>query len=342
MKKIIAILLSMLLPISTNLSIQAYSTAPSILSEASDMRIHEFLDEYDVSIPGGEDAFDYWLDFIRSTIAYVEQYGYTNSAYNWSIARDFSEAIEAAVLKYYGSVSKESLTCYSADNTIYTLQDSTPLSAWDNSYEGYNCYSYAVNRLNDWYVVGFSEGITGLYYLYYGCPNIEELDTWLLSDMASTEFGYNCVSKIEQVPTSSSVPIGATAICMRSCEYDFHFMVLKGSTWCHKPSGTIPLSWNYSSPDAKVWTNEHVDESGPHAGGVEYDSEIYYYIIREDHNYDTYYANQHRHRGQYHEYFVEEVCDNCGESYSHWIIRPCSGPPCALEYMGIPNHNYTE
>lgn len=48
--------------------------------------------------------------------------------------------------------------------------------------------------------------------------------------------------------------------------------------WVHKPGKSIPLVWDYSSPGAKVWTNEAVIDGTYYSPSIEYDSTIYYII----------------------------------------------------------------
>lgn len=52
------------------------------------------------------------------------------------------------------------------------------------------------------------------------------------------------------------------------------------NAWAHKPGGTQPLSWNYLSPGAVIWTNECVYLGTAYPGNVTYESPIYYIIYK--------------------------------------------------------------
>ena len=74
-------------------------------------------------------------------------------------------------------------------------------------------------------------------------------------------------------------------ICVRknSNGFDYHFMKMQGSSlnsWTHKPGDSQPLKWKYSSPGAKVWTNEAINNKGTHEPDLKYDSDIYYILYK--------------------------------------------------------------
>ena len=48
------------------------------------------------------------------------------------------------------------------------------------------------------------------------------------------------------------------------------------SVWKHKPGGTNPLKWNYSSPGYTTWTNEYSYQNVAYAGDTTYTSTVYY------------------------------------------------------------------
>ena len=63
------------------------------------------------------------------------------------------------------------------------------------------------------------------------------------------------------------------------------FMRLYGSSlnsWSHKPADTQPLKWNYSSPNAEIWTNEYVEYGTAYPATVDYESTIYYILYKHE------------------------------------------------------------
>lgn len=150
------------------------------------------------------------------------------------------------------------------------LQDSTTLGSWDNSYYDINCYGYALGTntsVNPGYY-------SGSYPDYYSISSIADA---VVADLDS--LGY-WASRSTTKP--SLLTYWQEVLCVRkeSSSNQFHFM--SGGTsvtrWVHKPGKSIPLVWDYSSPGAKVWTDEAVIDGTYYSPSIEYDSTIYYII----------------------------------------------------------------
>lgn len=326
MKRIFALILFsimvLVMPVYVN---AATSDNIDVISELSDQEILEFLDAYDVEIPGGSENISEWIDFIRQTIRYVELNPSIYFSYNFTVTQEFAEKIQLAVLEYYGYTDMVSNFTSRISDT-YTLQDSTVYGSWDHTYLYYNCYSYALGRTDSPWNPG---NLSGIY--YSSLPTLSQLRQYVQLDLET--LGYGCVKTSTVRPTASSIPSGAKVFCLRSGSVDYHFMKYYSTMWLHKPGRTQLLEWNYTSPGAKNWTNEHVIDGVAYEGDTEYTSTIYYFTLRTNHSYTTQHlTGEEYHSNGRHYYKVEIICDNCGKSSAtyQWISHECDGPPCAI------------
>ena len=158
----------------------------------------------------------------------------------------------------------------------YSLKDSTILGTWNSNYENYNCYAYSIG-LTSW-----RQPDGGAGYSYYDVSkSISSIADDVLADLDSLGYwGYKTTTKPKSLPDKHF-----RVICVRkdTDNIDYHFMKKSGSSlnnWIHKPGGTQPLKWNYSSPSKKVWTNEYVYKGVAHAPTVTYESTIYYILYK--------------------------------------------------------------
>lgn len=157
----------------------------------------------------------------------------------------------------------------------YTLQDNTPIGSWNDSYDNYNCYAYALERtsgLQPGYLSGDHFSMT---------MSISAMADVVLSDLDSQGYwGYTTTTKPTSLPDSHFHVI---AMRKDNDNVDYHFMrpySLTLNSWSHKPGRTQPLKWNYSSPNSAIWTNECVYKGMTYAPDVTYESEIYYIVYK--------------------------------------------------------------
>lgn len=156
----------------------------------------------------------------------------------------------------------------------YTLKDNTIIGSWSNSYYNYNCYAYAIGRssgLQPGQLSGTSFSLT---------MSISEMANVVLEDLSSLGYwGYTSTSKPSSLPDEYFKVI---AMRKDTSNVDYHFMKPYGSlnTWAHKPGGTQPLKWKYSSPGYKIWNNEAVINGVTYAPTVTYESTIVYIIYK--------------------------------------------------------------
>lgn len=221
-----------------------------------------------------------------------------------------------------------------SEGVMYTLQDSTVVGSWSDSYLDYNCYAYAVGRTDAAYWPG----------MFSYTPSRDDFDVGdsiysmaydTRADLKSSEFSMKCVKLTSTRPTS--VQSGQKCICIRKGSDDFHFMKLSGSSWYHKPGQSIPLKYKYVPTTSRDWTNECSMYGAILAPSATYDSTIYYLIYKVYHGEQTRcYTGENYHSGRYHYYQYAYVCDDCGETVSLvWEKESCSGPPCPLDIRAL-------
>jgi len=157
----------------------------------------------------------------------------------------------------------------------YTLQDSTPIGLWNNSYLNYNCYAYSLKRTS-----GLQPGsLSGDYFSL--TMSISAMADVVLSDLDSQGYwGYKTTTKPTSLPDKYFKVI---AIRKDNSNEDYHFMRLYGSSlnsWAHKPGRTQPLKWNYSSPSSIIWSNEATAYGNTYEPTITYESTVYYIIYK--------------------------------------------------------------
>ena len=168
-----------------------------------------------------------------------------------------------------------SMELFKIENVLrYTLKDSTVLGSWSNSYDRYNCYAYSLGK-----TFGLQPGTTSRT-KFSMTFSISQMADVVIADLNSMGFrGYKTTKKPKSLPDK-----WFRVICIRkdNDNVDYHFMKCGANlnSWTHKPGGTQPLRWKYSSPGAKVWSNEHVYKGIAEPGNITYESDIYYTIYK--------------------------------------------------------------
>lgn len=162
--------------------------------------------------------------------------------------------------------------------TRYVLQNSIPIGVWSNSYTNYNCYAYSLG-LTWWMNPGDQSGTP-----FDITDPISDIADTVLDDLTYSGFwGYKTTTKPSVLPDP-----WFRVICIRkdTDNVDYHFMRMSRSlnTWEHKPGGTQPLQWNFSSPGSAVWSNECVVNGTSYSPTVTYESTIYYIVYKGIHD----------------------------------------------------------
>lgn len=292
-----------------------------LLSTLSEAEAIEFLKENDVLIPDiYEEAF--WGPFIKSIISQVEQYPDIIFGINYSVSANFAENIRKVVNHYYGySVTKSATESNNILSiTRATLADSIVYGSWDDNFENYNCYAYAIDtttvKANPGLFKYLMDGGTLIDYEFdiadYECEDLAELVCADLDVLGKERiyYSWNC-------PNTDSMCTNETIICVRKGPYDFHFMRYDQdlSAWMHKPSTTHILQYKYEPTESRDWSNERSIRGVVYDANLWYTSEIFY-ISFNGHNW---YSYTNHNTGTH-----SRLCNICGDSESE---------KCDLEYV---------
>lgn len=219
---------------------------PKVLSSMSDKEILLFLKDKGIEVPSDlRKNIPNIGQYAKTVIQQVEANPEWQPVCSYTITRDFANKIKYVVNSYYGidNIDNNSVTLYAT----YTLQDSTVIGPWTDSYLNYNCYGHAIGKTNNFVNPGyysnkpFSMNLSSTGIANYVVDDLNVLGYW----------AYTTSIK----PTDSSLADYEKAICVRKGFDDYHFMKF-GASWTHKPGNTAVLSYNYSSPEYKTWTNE--------------------------------------------------------------------------------------
>ncbi|WP_150272536.1 hypothetical protein [Paenibacillus tepidiphilus] len=150
----------------------------------------------------------------------------------------------------------------------YTLVNSTVIGSWSDTYLGYNCYGYSIGN-HVFKDPGYHSNQGGF---SMSLP-IASMADLVISDLNA--LGYWA---LKTTTKPSSLNYYEKVIAIRKGNSDYHFMKgdTSGNDWTHKPGGSNPLRWKYSSPGATIWTNEYSAYNVSNSGSLTYDSTIYY------------------------------------------------------------------
>lgn len=367
MKKKICLIVVIMLTFSLLVPATAIETVQ--LSSLSDDEIVEFLVDFGVDLPDVYTEGTSWMTFIRFVIEIVEEDPSTRFVFEDFNHQELACEIKVAVNAYYG-VTETALT--SNARTTATLQDSTVLGEWDDVYETYNCYGYAIGvyrRLSPGQLAWENSGAAGSFY-YDWTQDVSVVAGWVKNDLES--LGYDVCEPTTTMP-ETEVTAHVRLICIRTDTYgeayyqsmDFHLMKLEeDGCWYHKPGGTIPLMYNYVPTTSRIWLGECWDEDGYNPNRlVSYTSDIYFieYTIPYEYTYEytdssthtrtcqycgettqethtlsggTYTGNNY-HQRSLHYYQYTAACTVCGGTVTYWSGTLCMGPPCLVPDTGL-------
>lgn len=187
-----------------------------------------------------------------------------------NIPYNYTELVSLAqnIYRTIGIASRDSYLM-NVQATTYTLQDSTVIGSWSDSYLNYNCYSYSLGKTSNAVDPGY----------YSGGSFSMSLSISAMATLVQNDLGVLGYWSTKTTTKPSSLNSYEYLICIRKGSEDYHFM-RSGSTntslWRHKPGRTNPLKWKYSSPGYKTWTNENSRYNVCYSGSVTYNSSIYY------------------------------------------------------------------
>lgn len=314
-----------------------------LLSDLSEDACLEFIRAQGVEIPDELENYSQLALFVKNTICAVENNPNYSCGVNYGEMYALANAIKQVVNEYYGRETSYNLapTTTYAINPSYSLQSSTKVGAWKDSYMNYNCYAYVLGHTYANLDGSYNAPHPGSYTensVFDPDDPVEEWAELTKSDLSN--LGYACVYTSTSYTDIMNYADTHTIICMRKDVtdgiVDYHYMTLVGNSWYHKPANTHLLSFNYL-PVVSTWSNERSFAGIDLEPNCYYGGTTYYFAFRVNHTYKTYYADQHHHTGTHHFYYLRHTCSDCGDTYYGWIAYECDGPPCQLEYTSIPN-----
>ena len=284
---------------------------PVPLSHLSDDACIAFLKENGVEIPPLFDSENMWAGFIRSTIQQVEENPNVVFAYGYTVICKFANDIKQAVNEHYGVNEATVYGRIASMNNI--LVDNTVVGTWDDSYEDYNCYAYAIGDTvghNPGYYHWVSLDNDPELHVYNWYANIYTIATWIESDLEC--LGYTVNSVTTTMP-STEVDAHNKLICVRKDTdgvflynddngdpvyfYDYHLMKLStNGSWYHKPGPTNPLQYKYTPNSSVAWVDESYDGTFYERNtSFDYDSTIYFIEYTSSHKWSMAPTGTHQH-----------------------------------------------
>ncbi|MEK3712778.1 hypothetical protein [Paenibacillus sp. FSL R7-0333] len=229
------------------------------LAQLSSDNLLDTLVDNGLILPEGLEQNEYTENAVKTIVSDIER-GVVNEDH---IPYNYTELAELARRILDVSSSKSSA------KASYSLINSTVIGSWSNSYTGYNCYGYSIG-VHVFQNPGYHSGQG----FSMSLP-IASMADLVVDDLNTLGYwGYKTTTKPSPLANYQKV------VAIRKGSVDYHFMKgdLSGSDWTHKPGGTNPLRWNYSSPGYTTWTNEYSVNNISNPGNITYDSSIYYII----------------------------------------------------------------
>jgi hypothetical protein len=260
------------------------------LSEMTEEECLEFIIQEGVEIPNVLISPELGA-FVKSIIQAAERNPDVSPGFGYTVMHDFAKSIRAAVNGYYGTAQRNSL----AARSVFYLEHSWVLNTagvwsnsngyWEDAWEYYNCYSYAIGRTDSKHNPG-DFALTGTF--YYSIP-IYDLALLVKDDL---EFlGYSNVYVTYTAPDPAFLDPHQKLICVRTGPYiggfggengfkDFHFMKYnrEDGYWYHKPGESAPLKYKYQPSNNIIWTDEQSREGTEYEHHIEYNSDIWYIV----------------------------------------------------------------
>ncbi len=214
----------------------------------------------------------------------------------------------------------------------YSLQYSTVVGEWQDSYRDYNCYTYAIGLCD----IGRNPGAFSGQSCDSDTMTVFQIAENAAADLVTDSFSYSCVHITDSRPTS--LGYGKLVLAVRKgwekdehTDYDYHFMRSTNAIdWYHKPGETNPLKYNLLPDEQYDWDSEYSLNNVEKEGFFIYFGDIYYIIASPYHGTtSTELSGNHYHSGKFHHYEYATICTTCRVVLStEWRSQVCSGPPC--------------
>lgn len=280
MKKAFCIFLSVILMYSM-LSISQPATAEEhvpLLSEMTESECLAFIKANGITLPPLYENESSWGPFVKKYITLFESNPDAPIAISYTVTAKLAQNIKTVVNRYYGTTTPLHTVTKVADNPTW-LVNSELYGEWEDNFEQYNCYAYAVDY-PVWvdpgkikYIKDPSLNILDYSFNIYDV-SIEDIVNLVKGDLQ--QLGHQRLYSIESQINTDNLCTNEKIICVRKGYEDYHFMRYTSEGWLHKPAGTHILKYKYTPTDDRVWTNENVYRGVYSEGGTKYDSTIYF------------------------------------------------------------------
>lgn len=277
MKKILLFIVIISFCFGLNINVQA-EEQKRYLSEMNGDECLKFLTNHGIEIPLHIQSDGKAGDFVKEIIIAAEKNPNIEFLYNYTVTLDFVNKIKNVVNKYY-DVPNPTLFQYSSfvQPRAVSLQYSTMLEQWNETFQNYNCYLYAINKITTGSSVNPG---------YFSNINIGEGD--------DSNFSTVTLSRLAAITTYDLQTLGYTeitygfacpsynpnyrVIALKKDNKDYHFMhMYSNGVWRHKPGpSSVPLKYNYSLVASGLWTNEGHGRYGTYTYNHIYEGDIIY------------------------------------------------------------------
>lgn len=303
MKNLIKRFLSAVLLVSFSLclfvngtTLKAYASDGYDFANITEEESLQFLEDHGIDIP---DKFHDYLDigsFVKGLIQLVYYDPSYEFVFNYDEMLNFANEIKDNVV-YYLNNQNTSLSLYSSYslkyNTVKDLNGNwvTQGGAWNDKWENYNCYAYAINRIEQpqFYSSGsfiqYQPGNMSNSGSFTTSKTIYELATVVKNDLL--KMGYTNISLSTTIPDITN---NQELICIRMSKYDYHFMKydLSTSSWYHKPGQSAVLKYNSTPNNSEKWYGEYSANGKEGKIKINIFTQLYYdsdiYFIKYDKN----------------------------------------------------------
>ena len=153
-------------------------------------------------------------------------------------------------------------TYYLQDNTVKNENGYwvTSGGAYDDRWENYNCYAYAINRIEQpqFYLSGaYSQYQPGN--MSSGTFNANNDISFLANIVKNDLLAIGCTNVILYTSFPTLPSGNEELICVRQGTSDYHFMHYDKTenAWLHKPGGSAVLKYNYTPNNDLLWFIEY-------------------------------------------------------------------------------------
>lgn len=274
------------------IKIDAQSQSNPLLSEMTEEACMNFLTENGIEIPEYLIGTSQCGTLVKDTIQLIEEEPDYPVYMNNREGNRFVKSIQRAVNAYYGIdlntyVRSSSLPQYVLQDSLVQDEEGNWVSTggvWNPIWRQYNCYAYAIHRTEQplfyddtdnptQYYIGDFIGIdtSGLEIM----KDVSKLATYVKLDLEA--IGCQHVELHTEIP---SITDDQELICVRSGDYDYHFMRYDPETdaWYHKPGDNAIMKYKYTPSNDREWTAECSFEGRTMEGNrnLLYDNPIYY------------------------------------------------------------------